>query len=129
MNSSANPHRGQVIVIYATGEGQTTPPGVDGRIQFDVTSAPAGRLRGYDRRPECGGELLRDGAVRSQRRAANQRRGASGSRRQCTGELLDRRSVVAAGNNGRAEVGGSRLGRSASLRRSRFFRLLFLPAG
>jgi uncharacterized protein (TIGR03437 family) len=31
-----------VIVIYATGEGQTTPPGVDGRIQYDVKSAPVG---------------------------------------------------------------------------------------
>ena len=33
---------GQVVVIYATGEGQTTPPGVDGRIQFDVKSVPVG---------------------------------------------------------------------------------------
>jgi uncharacterized protein (TIGR03437 family) len=43
LNSSLNPAaRGQVIVIYATGEGQTTPPGVDGRIQFDVPSKPVG---------------------------------------------------------------------------------------
>jgi uncharacterized protein (TIGR03437 family) len=43
LNSSLNPAtRGQVIVIYATGEGQTTPPGVDGRIQYDVKSAPVG---------------------------------------------------------------------------------------
>ncbi len=43
LNSSLNPaSRGQVIVIYATGEGQTTPPGVDGRIQYDVPSVPVG---------------------------------------------------------------------------------------
>ncbi len=42
-NSASNPaSSGQVIVIYATGEGQTTPPGVDGRIQYDVDSIPAG---------------------------------------------------------------------------------------
>jgi uncharacterized protein (TIGR03437 family) len=41
LNTSLNPAtRGQVIVIYATGEGQTTPPGVDGRIQYDVPSVP-----------------------------------------------------------------------------------------
>ena len=41
MNSAANPAAaGQVVVIYATGEGQTTPPGVDGRVQFDVKSVP-----------------------------------------------------------------------------------------
>jgi uncharacterized protein (TIGR03437 family) len=43
VNSSTNPAAsGQVIVIYATGEGQTSPPGVDGRIQFDVKSVPMG---------------------------------------------------------------------------------------
>jgi len=43
LNSAAIPAvQGQVIVLYATGEGQTTPPGVDGRIQFDVASVPAG---------------------------------------------------------------------------------------
>jgi uncharacterized protein (TIGR03437 family) len=33
INSAANPAaRGSVIVLYATGEGQTDPPGTDGRI-------------------------------------------------------------------------------------------------
>jgi uncharacterized protein (TIGR03437 family) len=43
VNSSTNPAAsGQTIVMFATGEGQTNPPGVDGRIQFDVMSTPVG---------------------------------------------------------------------------------------
>jgi uncharacterized protein (TIGR03437 family) len=43
VNSPLNPaSQGQVVVLYGTGEGQTTPPGVDGRIQYDVKSVPVG---------------------------------------------------------------------------------------
>lgn len=44
LNSSTNPaHAGQVVVLYATGEGQTTPPGVDGRLALDVIPLAAGK--------------------------------------------------------------------------------------
>jgi uncharacterized protein (TIGR03437 family) len=33
LNSSSNPAgRGSIVVLFATGEGQTNPPGVDGRL-------------------------------------------------------------------------------------------------
>jgi uncharacterized protein (TIGR03437 family) len=42
VNSAANPaHRGEVIVFYATGEGQTVTPGVDGRLALDLMPKPA----------------------------------------------------------------------------------------
>src|ERR1019366_6820669 len=40
-NSSANPApRGSIVVLYATGEGQTSPPGVDGSIAAGVLPSP-----------------------------------------------------------------------------------------
>ena len=41
VNSAANPAaRGSVIVLYGTGEGQTNPAGVDGRIAASVYPKP-----------------------------------------------------------------------------------------
>lgn len=41
VNSQANPaKKGAVIVLFATGEGQTTPDGVDGQIAASVLSKP-----------------------------------------------------------------------------------------
>jgi uncharacterized protein (TIGR03437 family) len=41
LNGSANPAaKGSVVVFYATGGGQTDPPGVDGEITKDVLSRP-----------------------------------------------------------------------------------------
>jgi uncharacterized protein (TIGR03437 family) len=41
INSVANPaSRGSVVVLWATGEGLTDPPGVDGRLAVDVVPAP-----------------------------------------------------------------------------------------
>ena len=43
VNSSSNPAQvGRVIVLYATGEGQTSPPGVDGRLSSDIDPVPVG---------------------------------------------------------------------------------------
>lgn len=43
LNSSTNPAaRGSIVVLYATGEGQTMPPGVDGRLSTSIVPAPAG---------------------------------------------------------------------------------------
>ncbi len=43
VNSSANPAQaGSIVVLYATGEGVTTPPGVDGRISSGVLPTPQG---------------------------------------------------------------------------------------
>jgi len=42
INSPSNPApRGSVILLYGTGEGQTTPAGVDGRIALSVYPKPA----------------------------------------------------------------------------------------
>jgi uncharacterized protein (TIGR03437 family) len=42
VNSSANPaNPGDIVVLYATGEGVTYPPGVDGRLALDIRPAPA----------------------------------------------------------------------------------------
>jgi uncharacterized protein (TIGR03437 family) len=44
-NSAANPaSRGSVVVLYGTGQGQTNPPGVDGRLATSVFPVPAGEL-------------------------------------------------------------------------------------
>ena len=41
LNGPANPAaKGSVVVFYATGGGQTDPPGVDGEITRDVLSRP-----------------------------------------------------------------------------------------
>ncbi len=41
LNTAQNPAaRGSIITIYATGEGQTTPPGVDGGIASDFANLP-----------------------------------------------------------------------------------------
>ena len=41
VNSSANPaRRGSIVVIYATGEGQTNPAGLDGKIAAGTLPAP-----------------------------------------------------------------------------------------
>jgi uncharacterized protein (TIGR03437 family) len=41
LNSAANPaSRGSIIVIYATGQGQTNPNGIDGLVIADVLPAP-----------------------------------------------------------------------------------------
>ena len=41
LNSSANPAaKGSVVIFYGTGEGQTTPPGVDGQVNNTVFPAP-----------------------------------------------------------------------------------------
>jgi uncharacterized protein (TIGR03437 family) len=41
VNSAANPaSRGSVVILWATGEGVTDPPGVDGRLAVDVLPAP-----------------------------------------------------------------------------------------
>jgi uncharacterized protein (TIGR03437 family) len=41
INSAANPAaQNSVLVLYATGEGQTTPPGVDGKTATDVLPRP-----------------------------------------------------------------------------------------
>jgi uncharacterized protein (TIGR03437 family) len=41
VNSSANPaEKGSVVILYGTGEGQTAPPGVDGKPAMDVYPAP-----------------------------------------------------------------------------------------
>jgi uncharacterized protein (TIGR03437 family) len=45
LNASANPPtqpatRGSYVLLYATGEGQTNPPGVDGRIATSIFPAP-----------------------------------------------------------------------------------------
>ncbi|MBI1791179.1 MAG: hypothetical protein HYR60_26925 [Acidobacteria bacterium] len=41
VNSPANPaKKGSIVVIYATGEGQTDPPGVDGRVAEVVLPKP-----------------------------------------------------------------------------------------
>jgi uncharacterized protein (TIGR03437 family) len=43
VNSSTNPaHAGDTVVLYATGEGQTVPPGVDGRLALSLYPVPAG---------------------------------------------------------------------------------------
>ena len=40
-NSSSNAAaRGSVVMVYATGEGQTIPPGVDGRVNHDYKNLP-----------------------------------------------------------------------------------------
>jgi uncharacterized protein (TIGR03437 family) len=40
-NSSANPAaKGSIITIYATGEGQTSPPGVDGKLAVPPYTVP-----------------------------------------------------------------------------------------
>ena len=45
VNSAANPEvAGHIIQIYATGEGQTSPPGVDGRISANQLPLPAPNL-------------------------------------------------------------------------------------
>jgi uncharacterized protein (TIGR03437 family) len=42
LNSSAVPaSRGSIVVLYATGEGQTKPAGTDGKLALDVYPAPA----------------------------------------------------------------------------------------
>jgi uncharacterized protein (TIGR03437 family) len=44
-NAASNPAaRGSVVVLYGTGQGQTTPPGVDGRLANSVFPIPAGDL-------------------------------------------------------------------------------------
>ena len=41
VNSASNPAaRGSVVILWATGEGLTDPPGVDGRLAVDVLPAP-----------------------------------------------------------------------------------------
>jgi uncharacterized protein (TIGR03437 family) len=41
LNSAANPAKiGTIIVLYATGEGQTTPPGIDGQVTATGTVKP-----------------------------------------------------------------------------------------
>jgi uncharacterized protein (TIGR03437 family) len=41
VNTPANPAaRGDYVTIYATGEGQTSPPGVDGRITTGISTLP-----------------------------------------------------------------------------------------
>jgi uncharacterized protein (TIGR03437 family) len=41
LNSASNPSpRGSVVIIYATGEGQTDPPGVDGLITSGTLRKP-----------------------------------------------------------------------------------------
>ncbi len=43
LNSSANPANAEdVVVLYATGEGVTNPPGVDGRLALDILPKPVG---------------------------------------------------------------------------------------
>jgi uncharacterized protein (TIGR03437 family) len=44
-NSASNPAAsGSIVVLYATGEGQTNPPGVDGKLAVDVLPKPLGRV-------------------------------------------------------------------------------------
>jgi uncharacterized protein (TIGR03437 family) len=41
LNSAANPAlKGSVVMLFATGEGQTNPPGVDGQVAADVLPKP-----------------------------------------------------------------------------------------
>ena len=41
LNSSGNPaEKGSILVMYGTGEGQTNPPGVDGRLATEVFPVP-----------------------------------------------------------------------------------------
>lgn len=41
INSASNPApRNSVVVLYATGEGQTSPPGIDGKVASDVFPKP-----------------------------------------------------------------------------------------
>lgn len=41
INGASNPARpGEIVVIYATGAGQTDPPGVDGQLAIDVLPKP-----------------------------------------------------------------------------------------
>jgi uncharacterized protein (TIGR03437 family) len=41
INSAANPaRRGSIVVLYATGEGQTSPPGIDGKVASNVLPRP-----------------------------------------------------------------------------------------
>jgi uncharacterized protein (TIGR03437 family) len=41
LNSASNPAaRGDIIILYATGEGQTNPPGVDGKLASEVFPKP-----------------------------------------------------------------------------------------
>ena len=41
MNSSANPAgKGSIVMLFATGAGQTNPPGVDGKITQDDLAQP-----------------------------------------------------------------------------------------
>jgi len=41
INSGSNPAlRGSIVVLYATGEGQTSPPGVDGKVASSVFPKP-----------------------------------------------------------------------------------------
>ncbi len=43
VNSASNPaSAGSIVVLYATGEGVTSPPGVDGRLSSDVLPVPVG---------------------------------------------------------------------------------------
>ncbi len=43
VNGPGNPaHPGDVVVLYATGEGATSPPGVDGRLALDIRPVPGG---------------------------------------------------------------------------------------
>ena len=40
-NSATNPAtRGSIVILYATGEGQTNPPGVDGKLAIDSLPKP-----------------------------------------------------------------------------------------
>ena len=60
LNSAANgAARGRVVVVYATGEGQTIPLGVDGKVNNDPLSlpAPVAARDGDHRRPAGPGAL------------------------------------------------------------------------
>ncbi len=72
LNSPENPAtRGSVVVLYATGEGLTNPPGVDGKPIGDIPPGPAQKVEvGMPAIPDnecqdCGvsGEILNAGAV------------------------------------------------------------------
>ena len=73
MNSAANPaKRGDLVVLYGTGEGQTVPPGSDGLIATAVYPKPVLDRHCHGWLPIGRHRLCRSSAVRGRGRVSSQ---------------------------------------------------------
>ena len=73
-NSSASPaHPGSIVTLWATGEGLTDPPGVDGRLAAAVVPKPLAQVT-VNRRPARHGAIRRRSPRRHARPVPSQRR-------------------------------------------------------